>query len=76
MKAPVGERASQSLLAQLCFDTWAVALVADCAVTVRVWETGAVPPAAALKVKAVELNERGPEVAAVTLRLIRKIRNP
>src|ERR1039457_6663544 len=69
MKLPVGERVSQLLLEQLCSDTWAVALVLVCAVTVSVCEAGAAPPASALNVKAVELNVRTPDTKPVTFRV-------
>jgi hypothetical protein len=69
VKLPVGERVSQLLLVQLCSDTWAVALVFVCAVTVSVCEAGAAPPATALNVKAEGLNVRTAAVEPVTLRV-------
>ena len=66
VKLPVGERVSQLLLVQLCSDTWAVALVLVCAVTVSVCENGAAPPAAALNAKAEGLNVRPAVVKPVT----------
>ena len=68
VKLPVGERDNQLLVVQVCSDTWAVALVLVCAVTVRVCEAAA-PPAAALKVSAEELNVRPDAVGEVTLRV-------
>ena len=76
VKLPVGERVSQLLLVQLCSDTWAVALVFVCAVTVSVCEAGAAPPATALNVKAEGLNVRPPAAAAVTSRVTLKISDP
>jgi hypothetical protein len=69
VKLPVGERVSQLLLVQLCSDTWAVALVLVCAVTVSVCEAGAAPPATALNVKAEGLNVRPAVVKPVTFRV-------
>jgi hypothetical protein len=74
LKLPVGERVSQLLPVQLCSDTWAVALVFVCAVTVSVCVAGAVPPATALNVKAEGLNVRLP--AAVTSRVTLKVSDP
>ena len=58
VKLPVGERASQLILPQLCSDTWAVALVSYDAITVSVCEAGAAPSATALNVKAEGRNVR------------------
>ena len=69
VKLPSGERASQVLVVQLCSDTWAVALVLLCAVTVSVCEAGVAPPTAALNVKLEALSVSGPDVAAVTFRV-------
>jgi hypothetical protein len=68
-KLPDGERVSQVLLQEVPGVAWAVALIVVCAVTVRVCEAGAVPPAAALNVKAEELKVRPDAVGAVTLRV-------
>jgi len=64
VKLPAGEMLDQSLLAQLCFDTCAVALVFGCAVTVRICGAGATPPGTALKVNDEGLTVGPPEVAA------------
>ena len=70
VKPPVGERVSQLSVVQLCSDTWAVALVLLCAVTVKVCEAGVAPPATALNVKLEALNVSGPDVVKpVTLRV-------
>ena len=69
VKLPVGERASQLRVVQLCSDTWAVALVLVWAVTVSVCEGGAAPPATVLKVSAEELKVRTDVAAAVTFRV-------
>jgi hypothetical protein len=69
VKLPVGDRVNQLLLAQLCSEVAAVPLVLLCAVTVKVWEAGAVPPARPLKVKAEELSVRAPAAAVVTFRV-------
>lgn len=69
VKLPVGERDNQLTVVQVPSDTLAVALVLVCAVTVSVWEAGAAPPAAALKVSADELNVRPDTVGAVTFRV-------
>jgi hypothetical protein len=66
VKLPAGARLSQVLVVQLCSDIWAVALVLVWAVTVRVWDAGRFPPAAALKVNVEELKLRGPAAAPVT----------
>ncbi|MGP8243522.1 MAG: hypothetical protein ACLQVN_03275 [Bryobacteraceae bacterium] len=66
VKLPVGERVSQLLPVQVCSDTEAVALVLVCAVTVRVWEAGMDPPAAAVNVRLEALSVSADE-AAVTL---------
>lgn len=58
VKAPVGERVSQVLSAQLPSVIWAVAFVSKYAVTASVCEAGAAPPATALKVRAVGLTVR------------------
>jgi hypothetical protein len=76
VKLPVGERVSQLLLVQFCSDTWAVALVFVCAVTVSVCEAGAAPPATALNVKAEGLNARTAAAAAVTSRVTPKVNDP
>ena len=76
VKLPVGERVSQLLLVQFCSDTWAVALVFVCAVTVSVCEAGAAPPATALNVKAEGLNVRTVAAAAVTSRVTPKVNDP
>ena len=75
VKLPVGERVSQLLLVQLCLETWAVALVFADAVTVSVFESGADPPATALKVNVAGLNV-SVAVAAVTVRVIWKVSDP
>ena len=69
VKLPVGDTVSQLLLAQLCSDDWAVALVLLGAVTVRVCEAGAAPPAVALKVKAEGLTVSVAVAVAVTFRV-------
>src|SRR5204863_6821504 len=79
VKLPVGERVSQLLLVQLCSATWAVALVLADAVTVRVCDAGAEPPATALNVKAEELSVSAPPPppdAAVTVRVILNVSEP
>jgi uncharacterized membrane protein YadS len=68
VKLPVGERLSQLVPVQLCSETWALALVLVCAVTVSVCGDGAAPPATAVNVRAEELNTRV-AAAAVTLRV-------
>jgi hypothetical protein len=76
LKLPVGERVSQVVLVQLCSEAgWAVALVLVWAVTVRVCEAGAAPPATAVKVKAVQLKFRGVP-AAVTVRVTLNTSDP
>ena len=57
VKLPIGETVSQ-FLAQLCSDSWAVALVSYDAITVKVCEAGAAPPATAVNVKAEGRNVR------------------
>ena len=69
VKLPVGERDNQMTVVQVCSDTWAVALVLVCAVTVSVCEAGAAPPATALKVNAEELKVRPDAVGAITFRV-------
>src|SRR5260370_1567034 len=69
VKLPVGDMDNQLLVEQVCSDTWAVAAVLVCAVTVSVCEAGAAPPATALKVSAEEFNVRPDAVGAVTLRV-------
>ncbi len=69
VKLPVGERASQVLVQAVPGDTWTVALILVCAVTVSVWEAGAAAPTAALNVKAEELKVRPDRVAEVTFRV-------
>jgi hypothetical protein len=69
MKLPVGERVSQVLLQEAPGDAWAVALVLVWAVTVRVCEAGATPPATALNVRLEELKVRPEAVGAVTFRV-------
>jgi hypothetical protein len=69
VKLPVGERDNQVPVVQLCSKVWAVALVLVWAVTVRVCEAGATPPATALKVSAEEFKVRPEAVGAVTLRV-------
>jgi hypothetical protein len=76
VKLPVGDRVSQLLAAQLCFDICAVALVLVCAVTDSVCEAGAAPPASALNVKAEELSVRDPADPPVTFRVTWKITYP
>jgi hypothetical protein len=76
VKLPVGERLSQLLVVQLCSETWAVALVLLCAVTVSVREAGSAPLATALNVKVEGVNVRGPVVAAVTSSVTLKISEP
>jgi hypothetical protein len=66
---PVGDRVSQLLSAQLCSETWAVALVSNSAVTASVCEAGAAPPAAALNVKAEGLNVRTDAGTLITFRV-------
>jgi hypothetical protein len=77
VKLPVGESVSQSLVVQLCSDTWAVALVLLWAVTVSVCEAGVAPPAAAVNVKLEALNVSGSDVvAADTVRVTSNISEP
>jgi hypothetical protein len=76
VKLPVGDMLSQVLPVQLCSETWAVAAVFVDAVTVRVCEGGADPPATALNVKASWLKFRLPVVPAVTSRVMLKVSDP
>jgi hypothetical protein len=69
-KGPAGERLSQLLLAQLCFDICAVAFVSNCAETVKVCEAGAAAPATTLNVSAVGLTTRAAACTPITLRTI------
>jgi hypothetical protein len=69
VKLPLGETLSHVLFEQLCWNTWALALVSNGAVTVNVCEAGADPPATALNVKDAGLNVRTPAETASTLRV-------
>jgi len=75
VKLPVGEMVSQLLLAQVCSETWVVALVLADAVTASVFESGADPPATAVKVKAEGLRVSVDD-AAVTVRVMLKVSEP
>ncbi len=69
VKLPVGERVSQVLLQEVPGDACAFALVLAWAVTLRICEAGATPPATAVKVRAGELNVRPEAVEPVTFRV-------
>jgi hypothetical protein len=73
VKLPVGETVNQVLLQAVPGDAWALALVLVGAVTVRVCEAGATPPATALNAKHAELKFRG---AVATVRVTLKTRAP
>jgi hypothetical protein len=75
MKLPFGERVSQVLLQAEPGNAWAFALVLVWAVTVRICEAGATPPATAVNVKALELKVRV-VAAAVTVRVTLKTSDP
>jgi hypothetical protein len=68
-KSPVGVTVSQLLLVQLCLNTTAVALVFVPAVTVRVSEGGAAPPATAVNVRAEVLKVMPSDVEPLTFRV-------
>ena len=76
VKLPVGESVNQLLVVQLCSVTAAVALTLACAVTPRVCDAGAAAPAIALNVKFALLKESAGPAAAVTSRVILKVREP
>jgi hypothetical protein len=76
VKLPVGESVNQLLVVQLCSVTAAVALTLVCAVTPRVCDAGAAAPAIALNVKLALLKESAGPAAAVTSRVILKVREP
>src|SRR5260370_7826 len=69
VKLPVGDRGSEVLGERVGSGGGGIVQVEAWAVTVRVWEAGATPPATAVKVSAEELNVRPDAVGAVTFRV-------